>query len=163
AVSSRSAIALRHRTMGKPIVIEIRLADGRIHDQSGTLNFFDTTVAATTDTITLRGDVRNPLAGARMDGRTRELVDGEYAPAILPCPVASRTATVTTHGSSGAPTPGEAPDAHALRHLHPPTATISCHRYPPHPCRRNRVAAPSRFANSQHRAAARARNRELYR
>ena len=83
AVSSRSAIALRHRTTGKPIVIKIRLADGRIYDQSGTLNFFDNTVAGNTDTITLRGDVRNPLADARMDGTTRELVDGEFVTAIL--------------------------------------------------------------------------------
>ena len=83
AVSSRSAIALRHRATGKPIVIKIRLADGRIYDQSGTLNFFDNTVAGNTDTITLRGDVRNPLADARMDGTTRELVDGEFVTAIL--------------------------------------------------------------------------------
>jgi membrane fusion protein, multidrug efflux system len=83
AVSSRSAIALRHRVTGKPIVIKIRLADGRIYDQSGTLNFFDNTVAGNTDTITLRGDVRNPLADARMDGTTRELVDGEFVTAIL--------------------------------------------------------------------------------
>jgi membrane fusion protein (multidrug efflux system) len=83
AVSSRSATALRHRTTGKPIVIKIRLADGRIYDQSGTLNFFDNTVAGNTDTITLRGDVRNPLADARMDGTTRELVDGEFVTAIL--------------------------------------------------------------------------------
>ena len=83
AVSSRSAIALRHRTTGKPIVIKIRLADGRIYDQSGTLNFFDNTVAGNTDTITLRGDVRNPLADARKDGTTRELVDGEFVTAIL--------------------------------------------------------------------------------
>jgi membrane fusion protein (multidrug efflux system) len=83
AVSSRSAIALRHRATGKPIVIKIRLADGRIYDQSGTLNFFDNTVAGNTDTITLRGDVRNPLADARKDGTTRELVDGEFVTAIL--------------------------------------------------------------------------------
>ena len=83
AVSSRSAIALRHRITGKPIVIKIRLADGRIYDQSGTLNFFDNTVAGNTDTITLRGDVRNPLADARKDGTTRELVDGEFVTAIL--------------------------------------------------------------------------------
>src|SRR6266481_6469584 len=55
----------------------------RIYDQSGTLNFFDNTVAGNTDTITLRGDVRNPLADARMDGTTRELVDGEFVTAIL--------------------------------------------------------------------------------
>ncbi len=78
AVSSRSAIALRHRSADKPIVLKIRLADGRIDDQTGTLNFFDNTVAANTDTITLRGDLRNPISGA-----TRELVDGEFVTIIL--------------------------------------------------------------------------------
>lgn len=78
AVSSRSAIALRHRSADKPTVLKIRLADGRIYDQTGTLNFFDNTVAANTDTITLRGDVRNPISGA-----ARELVDGEFVTVII--------------------------------------------------------------------------------
>ena len=61
-ISSRSAIALRERSTEKPVVIKIRLADGHIYGQTGTLNFFDNTVAGSTDTITLRGDVRNPLS-----------------------------------------------------------------------------------------------------
>jgi membrane fusion protein (multidrug efflux system) len=83
AVSSRSAIALRHRSAERQIVIKIRLADGRIYDQTGTLDFFDNTVAGNTDTITLRGDVRNPINEARADGTTRELVDGEFVTAVL--------------------------------------------------------------------------------
>ena len=39
AVSSRSAVALRRRATEKPIVIKIRLADGSIYGQTGTLNF----------------------------------------------------------------------------------------------------------------------------
>ena len=64
-VSSRSAIALRDRSTEQPIVVKIRLADGHIYGQTGTLNFFDNTVAGNTDTITVRGDVRNPLGEAR--------------------------------------------------------------------------------------------------
>jgi len=45
--------------------------------------FFDNTVASNTDTIALRGDVRNPLINAKTDGATRELVDGEFVTAIL--------------------------------------------------------------------------------
>ena len=56
-VASRSAIALRDRGTEKPVVIKIRLADGHMYGQAGTLNFFDNTVAGNTDTITLRGDV----------------------------------------------------------------------------------------------------------
>ena len=82
-VSSRSAIALRRRSTEKPIVVKIRLADGHIYGQTGTLNFFDNTVAGNTDTITLRGDVRNPMTDANKDGAARELVDGEFVSVIL--------------------------------------------------------------------------------
>src|SRR6185437_8943303 len=82
-VASRTAIALRRRGSGKPVVIKIRLADGRMYGHAGTLNFFDNTVAGNTDTITLRGDVGNPLSDAKTDGATRELVDGEFVTVIL--------------------------------------------------------------------------------
>ncbi len=82
-VASRTAIALRRRGTGKPVVIKIRLADGRMYSHAGTLNFFDNTVAGNTDTITLRGDVGNPLSDAKTDGATRELVDGEFVTVIL--------------------------------------------------------------------------------
>ena len=38
-------------------MIKIRLADGRLYGQTGTLDFFDNSVAGNTDTMTLRGDV----------------------------------------------------------------------------------------------------------
>ena len=82
-VASRSAIALRRRGTEKPIVVKIRLADGHMYGHTGTLNFFDNTVAGNTDTITLRGDVGNPLSDAKTDGATRELVDGEFVTVIL--------------------------------------------------------------------------------
>jgi membrane fusion protein (multidrug efflux system) len=83
AVASRSAVALHRRQTDKPIVVKIRLADGRLYDQPGTLNFFDNTVAGNTDTITLRGSVRNPITHVKPDGATRELVDGEFVTVIL--------------------------------------------------------------------------------
>jgi membrane fusion protein (multidrug efflux system) len=82
-VSSRSAIALRDRSTEKPVVIKIRLADGHLYGQAGSLNFFDNTVAGNTDTMTLRGDVRNPLSDAKSGGAARELVDGEFVTVIL--------------------------------------------------------------------------------
>jgi membrane fusion protein (multidrug efflux system) len=82
-VASRSAIALRHRSTEKPILVKIRLADGHMYGETGTLNFFDNTVAGNTDTITLRGDVRNPLTDVTTDGAARELVDGEFVTVIL--------------------------------------------------------------------------------
>ena len=39
--------------------------------------------AGNTDTITVRGDVRNPLSEAKTAGAARELVDGEFVTVIL--------------------------------------------------------------------------------
>ncbi|WP_426435878.1 HlyD family efflux transporter periplasmic adaptor subunit [Bradyrhizobium genosp. P] len=77
AVSSQKAISLSRRAAETPVVIKIRLGDGHIYDQIGTLNFFDNVVAGNTDTITLRGDIRNlPIVSKENGGTTRELVDG---------------------------------------------------------------------------------------
>ena len=83
AVASRSAMALHHRHSDKPIVVKLRLADGRFYDQTGTIDFFDNTVAGKTDTITLRGSVRNPVNEEQYGRATRELVDGEFVTVIL--------------------------------------------------------------------------------
>ena len=58
----RTAAASQRRS-----VIKIRLADGRIYGQTGTLDFFDNTVAGNTDTITLRGAC--PIRCSRMQSR----------------------------------------------------------------------------------------------
>ena len=52
-------------------------------DRPARLNFFDNTVAGNTDTMALRGDVRNPLSDAKTGGAARELVDGEFVTVIL--------------------------------------------------------------------------------
>jgi membrane fusion protein, multidrug efflux system len=88
AVSSRTAIALGRRAAeaadGAATLITIRLPDGRIYDQTGTLDFIDNSVAGNTDTITLRGRIGNPrLSESRVGGVARELVDGEFVTVIL--------------------------------------------------------------------------------
>ena len=84
AVSSQKAISLSRRATETPVVIKIRLGDGHIYDQIGTLNFFDNVVAGNTDTITLRGDIRNPpIVSKKAGGTTRELVDGQFVTVLL--------------------------------------------------------------------------------
>jgi membrane fusion protein (multidrug efflux system) len=88
-VAVRSALDLRERYAGKggfnALRIKIRLPDGRIYGQTGTLNFIDNTVSASTDTIVLRGSIPNPrLPGAKIGGATqRELVDGEFVTVMV--------------------------------------------------------------------------------
>ena len=62
--------------------IRLTLSDGTAYDQVGKLDYVSPTVAAQTDTITLRATVPNPQRGndAGAHGVTsRELVDGEFA------------------------------------------------------------------------------------
>jgi membrane fusion protein, multidrug efflux system len=88
-VSLRVMLDLRHRTAGKggfrAVVIRIRLPDGTLYDQKGTLDFEDNTVAPTTDTVILRGSIANPPLGHDGSGgfTERELVDGEFVTVLL--------------------------------------------------------------------------------
>jgi membrane fusion protein (multidrug efflux system) len=80
-VSTRTVIDLQSRAVKAP-VIKVRLPDGRMYDQSGTLDFIDNSVAGNTDTMTLRGRLPNPkLAKGASDAR--ELLDGEFVTVIL--------------------------------------------------------------------------------
>jgi membrane fusion protein, multidrug efflux system len=89
-VSVREALTLRERyvTRGgfKAVVIRIRLTDGRLYDQVGQLNFVNNTIAQNTDTITLRGNIPNPVLHASSSstgGSIRELTDGEFVTVSL--------------------------------------------------------------------------------
>ena len=98
-IAVRAVLELRHHYAGKggfgAVVIRIRLPDGRLYAQKGTLDFEDNTVATTTDTIILRGSIANPPlrdgspsdvapGGATASGFTeRELVDGEFVTVLL--------------------------------------------------------------------------------
>jgi membrane fusion protein (multidrug efflux system) len=83
-VAFREALELRQKyaTRGgfNAVVIRIRLPDGRLYGQSGKLDFVNNTIAANTDTITLRGEIANPLLFDQTQTRStaRELYDGEF-------------------------------------------------------------------------------------
>ncbi len=79
-VPTRTVIDLKdHR------VVKIRLPDGRLYDKQATLDFVDNTVAANTDTITLRATIDNPRLAAvsGSDAPAHELIDGELVTVIL--------------------------------------------------------------------------------
>lgn len=88
-IAVRTALELRERYAHSggfnAAVIKIRLPDGRMYGQTGTLNFFDNTVSASTDTIILRGSIPNPLLNEGKVGEEtiRELVDGEFVSVVL--------------------------------------------------------------------------------
>jgi membrane fusion protein (multidrug efflux system) len=88
-VAVRVMLELRHRYADHggfaAVVIRIRLPDGRLYDQKGTVNFVDNTIAPTTDTVIVRGSIANPPIGQGMPGgfTVRELVDGEFVTVLL--------------------------------------------------------------------------------
>jgi membrane fusion protein, multidrug efflux system len=83
-VSARVVLDLRQRYADKggfaAAVLKVRLPDGRIYSQTGTIDFVDNTIAGNTDTIALRGIIANPVLP---NGAGRELVDGELVTVIL--------------------------------------------------------------------------------
>jgi membrane fusion protein, multidrug efflux system len=88
-VSVRAALELRDRYGPQgglgAVLIRLRLPDGRMYGQSGKLNFVDNTIAQNTDTITLRGEIANPiLRPASTTGVTvHELTDDEFVTVLL--------------------------------------------------------------------------------
>jgi membrane fusion protein (multidrug efflux system) len=94
-IAVRAMLELRHHYADKggfrAVVIRIRLPDGTLYSQKGTLDFEDNTVATTTDTVILRGSIANPplrddvpAGGGAAGGFTeRELVDGEFVTVLL--------------------------------------------------------------------------------
>jgi len=87
-VSYRTALDLRNRYADKggfdAVVVKVQLPDGRLYGQTGRLNFYNNTISANTDTITLRGTIPNPPLGPRVgNAMVRELTDGEFITVIL--------------------------------------------------------------------------------
>ena len=88
-VPVRAVLDLRQRYADKggfaAAVIKLRLPNGQLYAKPGKLDFVDNTVATTTDTMTLRGVVANPLLvdTAGEDGPARELVDNEVVNVVL--------------------------------------------------------------------------------
>ena len=67
------------------VVIRLRLPDGRMYGQSGKLNFVDNTIAQNTDTITVRGEIGNPIlrTSSAAGVTVHELTDGEFVTVVL--------------------------------------------------------------------------------
>jgi membrane fusion protein, multidrug efflux system len=88
-IPMRSALELRTRYAPKggfdAVAIRLRLPDGRLYGQTGTLGFADVTVGKDTDSLTVRGTIPNPrLTSAEGgNGQLRELTDSEFVTVVL--------------------------------------------------------------------------------
>jgi membrane fusion protein (multidrug efflux system) len=84
-----TAIELRQRYAPKggfrAVVIRLKLPDGRMYGQTGTLNFVNNTVTPNTDTLLARASIPNPLLPSSKQAHLsiRELLDGEFVVVIL--------------------------------------------------------------------------------
>jgi membrane fusion protein (multidrug efflux system) len=89
SIALRTGLELRSRYAPKggfsAVVIKLRLPNGSIFGQDGKLDYASPTVAETTDTVTLRGVIPNPLLPGMTAGQqgARELVDGEFVTVLL--------------------------------------------------------------------------------
>jgi membrane fusion protein (multidrug efflux system) len=89
SIAQRTALDLRARYAAKggfaAVVIKVRLPDGKLYEHDGKLNYAAPTVAENTDTITLRGEIPNPVLPGFKAGQpgARELSDGEFVTVIL--------------------------------------------------------------------------------
>jgi membrane fusion protein (multidrug efflux system) len=89
SIAQRTALDLRARYAAKggfaAVVIKVRLPDGKIYAHDGKLNYVAPTVAENTDTITLRGEIPNPVLPGFKAGQpgARELSDGEFVTVLL--------------------------------------------------------------------------------
>jgi len=88
-VSVRTVLDLRNRygTKGgiSALAIKLRLPDGTMYKQVGKLDYIDPSVATTTDTLTLRATIPNPLRSGATPSQmgSRELVDGEFVTVLV--------------------------------------------------------------------------------
>jgi membrane fusion protein (multidrug efflux system) len=87
-VALRTALELRDRYVPKggfpAVVIRLRLPDKKIYKEVGHLDYVAPTIDQTTETITLRGVIPNPIL-AKISEQTavRELTDGEFVTVLL--------------------------------------------------------------------------------
>lgn len=83
-ISVRSELELEKRYADKggaaAVVLRLTLPDGTKYDQPGKVDYIDPTVAANTDTLTVRGKVANPARRPAGPGEPtdRPLTDGEF-------------------------------------------------------------------------------------
>jgi membrane fusion protein (multidrug efflux system) len=83
-ISVRTAIDLANRYADKgglnAVLIRIRLPDGSLYGQTGKLEYVSPRISTSTDTITLRGTIGNPILPGMKSGDPgdRALTDGEF-------------------------------------------------------------------------------------
>jgi membrane fusion protein (multidrug efflux system) len=88
-IAMRAALDLRNRYADQggfaAIQIRLRLPDGKLYAELGKLDYVDPSVAAATDTLTLRARIANPIRkSARADDiANRELLDGEFVTVMV--------------------------------------------------------------------------------
>ncbi len=88
-ISSHAALDLRNRYAGHggfgAVQVRIRLADGTIYGQAGKFDYIDPTVSATTDTLTARAVLPNPVLAADSGGGggARQLIDGQFVQVLV--------------------------------------------------------------------------------
>lgn len=89
SVPVRTALALRERMARDggfdSLKVRVRLPDGRLYEHAGKLNFLNNSVAGSTDTLTMRATIPNPIVfqAKGATGASRELVDGEFVTVLL--------------------------------------------------------------------------------
>ncbi len=88
-VATREALDLRDKYAKqggfKAVRVRLRLPDGKLYNEVGTVNYIDPTVSPTTDTLMMRASIPNPLLpGARPnDPGNRELANGEFVSVLV--------------------------------------------------------------------------------
>ncbi len=88
-IAVRTAEELRDRYADRggttAVVIKLRLPDGRLYGPEGHIDYIEPTVAANTDTISIRGLIANPYYPGAQPGTPadRQLTDGEFVTVLL--------------------------------------------------------------------------------
>lgn len=88
-VPLRQALELRNRYAERggfaALRVRVRLPDGRIYAQAGTLDYADPSVAPSTDSLTLRATIPNPVRPGARPGEpaNRDLLDGAFVTVFL--------------------------------------------------------------------------------
>ncbi|MBY0339253.1 MAG: efflux RND transporter periplasmic adaptor subunit, partial [Acetobacteraceae bacterium] len=88
-VPQRQAIELRQRFEGRggaaATVVRIRGVDGSVHPHPGRIDFIDTQLDRTTDTLLVRASIPNPVRQGAQAGQpgARALIDGQFVTVLL--------------------------------------------------------------------------------
>jgi membrane fusion protein (multidrug efflux system) len=84
-VAARTALNLRDKFGFGNVVVNIRLSDGRAYPEKAHIDYIDPTVSNSTDTLTIRAVIPNPVLPNAKPGQqgNRELVDGQFVTVIV--------------------------------------------------------------------------------